>query len=139
MKFVLMTMNCVSKTRNFVSKTRDFVLKMIHLNRFEGKWKHGEMHGEGVYTYANGDMIAATFRHLSIKGDGEYSWLRQTLDQDVAPVRHTITGKWALESHDHVIGRVDFEDTGDWYIGGWDRGKRTPNTKGSMRVTSTDR
>ena len=119
---------------------------MVHNgNRFEGKWKQGEMYGEGGYTYANGDMIQGTFRHLSVKGMGEYSWLDHhfhangTEDHDSEPVRHTITGKWSLESHDHVSGRVDYEDTGDWYVGGWDRGKRTPNTKGSIRATSADR
>lgn len=125
-------------------------------NVFSGSWKKGEMHGEGTHTYANGDVVRGKFLHLKIKHKGEYSWMqaKALLDTPAATptkqppssktptktevVRHALVGEWNVETPAHVSGRVEFE-AGDWYEGGWERGKRTPMTKGKMRFTSTDR
>ena len=125
-------------------------------NVFSGSWKKGEMHGEGTYTYANGDVVTGRFLHLKIKHKGEYSWMetKALLDTPVATpgkqpqssktltkteaVRCVLVGEWNVETPAHVSGRVEFE-RGDWYEGGWERGKRTSMTKGKMRETSTDR
>jgi hypothetical protein len=122
-------------------------------NVFSGSWKKGEMHGEGTYTYRNGDVVAGKFLGLKMKRTGEYSWMEQQFvpDKNALPagqeakpstselVRHVMLGEWNVEVESHVSGRVEFKDTGDWYEGGWERGKRTPMTKGRMRDTSVDR
>jgi hypothetical protein len=122
-------------------------------NIYLGSWKKGKMHGDGTYTYANGDVVTGNFSHLKMKRAGEYSWTEHEFvsdthapppGQDAEPlkpqlVRHTMLGEWKVEVPSYVSGRVEFGDTGDWYEGGWERGKRTPMTTGRMRDTSVDR
>ena len=37
-----------------------------------GDWSDNKMHGEGFYTYANGDMYTGSFQHGIKHGKGSY-------------------------------------------------------------------
>ena len=106
-------------------------LKCKNGNAFEGHWSKGQKSGEGTYTYANGDTLTGDFHGLRMVGEGDYTWKQAV---KAGETRAMLRGEWRLESADHVLGRVEDKQSGDWYDGGWVVGKRKPGA-GRMRKT----
>jgi hypothetical protein len=116
----------------------DVVTGYFQQRKIKGKGEYVWL--EHLYVATVGSSAAAAVSANATAEEAEEAAAAAAAAAAASTVRHVIVGEWNLESVAHASGRVEFESpAGDWYVGGWERGKRTPMTKGTMRETSVDR
>ncbi len=90
----------------------DFVkAKFVDGSTYSGRWRNGEIHGNGEYIYTNGDIFVGEWKQGK-KHRGEYKY----------QAGHRYKGDWEKDKP-HGIGTLYFgERNGDNYAGEWKNG-----------------
>ena len=79
---------------------------------YEGQYQHGKPHGEGKSTYANGDTYEGQYQHDKRHGEGKYTYANGT----------TYEGQWQHGKR-HGEGKYTYAN-GTTYEGQWQHDKR---------------
>ena len=80
-------------------------------SKYVGEYRNNKRHGQGTYTYANGDEYVGEWKGGEMDGHGTYTWWNG--EKYVGEFRNMLP---------HGLGTIILRDGDEWYDCEWEKG-----------------